>query len=689
MYGSHLSKRELAAHIGSRMADRRESIRRWLADSPLAPVQHVDAHMHDGDEDENTGDNEHHEWLHEWPGGTGETAAGPGPSHVRVSGSGDWLRVCSSVHQIEQLFKTQLHVYAHPDQATAPPMAPRSHRSPSDGGAGVSHVEWGNSAGRGIRASTSLTLPEHISSLLDFVGGINTPIHRGEPTPAVAAASEKATAPTSGKNAHTHAAQTVAASSSSGSELMQSETADELCAIDGAFVEYLPPQLLTKTAAERQRRSPLVPRVLEASGANEQVYVRWQMACTSHDDSLPSDCARAIQTFNFVLQPMHSDARLRARSLPFIAASLPLSLAQCHSDRMRHIPSNKKTKASDSQTFGGGDVANDGADSLTVSTCEAAFPIRNYIGYWLSVQAELAPGAISYAARRSSAAISTPLSSVYSCVRGPVFGREMASSSFLQRLYSIPPSMRALRHINNSIAIVEFTEQYFNHKDLDTYLDAMANNDVPQQLATSSADAHSTAAASSAVAAASTNAVPAIRRTRAPPKVVGFNNDTEAVLTGDEAQLDLQVVGGLLGGDPLGDADWPSAADLVESHDAPSSSDVLSRVWMWNVAGRESPNPEEPFLRWLLAVQELRAPPLVHSVSYGDLEEQLPLFYMQRINVEFLKLGLRGVTLVFPSGDKGVASDFEPEDEACKRSRPEFPVSSPVRANHKGTIAGQ
>ena len=259
----------------------------------------------------------------------------------------------------------------------------------------------------------------------------------------------------------------------------------------------------------------------------------------------------------------------------------------------------------------------------------------------------------------------------------------MASSSFLQRLYSIPSSMRSLRHVNNSIAIVEFTEQYFNHKDLDTYLDAMANNDVPQQLDTAGADAPSTGAATPGVAAASTNAAPAIRRTRSPPKVVGFNNDTEALLTGDEARLDLQVVGGLLGGDPLGDADWPTVADLVESHDAPSSLDVLSRIWMWNVAGRESPNPEEPFLRWLLAVQELRAPPLVHSVSYGDLEEQLPLFYMQRINVEFLKLGLRGVTLVFPSGDKGVASDFEPEEEACKRSRPEFPVSSPVRKIHK------
>jgi hypothetical protein len=51
---------------------------------------------------------------------------------------------------------------------------------------------------------------------------------------------------------------------------------------------------------------------------------------------------------------------------------------------------------------------------------------------------------------------------------------------------------------------------------------------------------------------------------------------------------------------------------------------------------------------------------------------------MQRINIEFLKLGLRGVTLVFPSGDKGVASDVE-SDDVCDKSRPEFPVSSPVR----------
>lgn len=37
--------------------------------------------------------------------------------------------------------------------------------------------------------------------------------------------------------------------------------------------------------------------------------------------------------------------------------------------------------------------------------------------------------------------------------------------------------------------------------------------------------------------------------------------------------------------------------------------------------GRESANKEEPFLRWLTDLADDNNPPLVHSVSYGDMEE--------------------------------------------------------------------
>lgn len=54
-------------------------------------------------------------------------------------------------------------------------------------------------------------------------------------------------------------------------------------------------------------------------------------------------------------------------------------------------------------------------------------------------------------------------------------------------------------------------------------------------------------------------------------------------------------------------------------------------------------------------------PPLVHSLSYGD--DQANIFnvsnpgavqYGERCEQEFMKMGLRGITFLFSSGDDGV-----------------------------------
>ena len=41
------------------------------------------------------------------------------------------------------------------------------------------------------------------------------------------------------------------------------------------------------------------------------------------------------------------------------------------------------------------------------------------------------------------------------------------------------------------------------------------------------------------------------------------------------------------------------------------------------------------------------------SVSYGDHERTLSAEYMERINLEFQKIGIRGVSVLFASGDDG------------------------------------
>lgn len=52
-----------------------------------------------------------------------------------------------------------------------------------------------------------------------------------------------------------------------------------------------------------------------------------------------------------------------------------------------------------------------------------------------------------------------------------------------------------------------------------------------------------------------------------------------------------------------------------------------------------------------------RKPPLVISISWGQPEARLPERYVRRQCIEFLKLGLQGVTILASSGDFGPASN--------------------------------
>ena len=56
--------------------------------------------------------------------------------------------------------------------------------------------------------------------------------------------------------------------------------------------------------------------------------------------------------------------------------------------------------------------------------------------------------------------------------------------------------------------------------------------------------------------------------------------------------------------------------------------------------------------------------PWVHSASYGDTEDSLDAVYMNRVNAEFQKLGVRGLSVLFASGDSGAgckSDKFEPK----------------------------
>jgi tripeptidyl-peptidase-1 len=73
--------------------------------------------------------------------------------------------------------------------------------------------------------------------------------------------------------------------------------------------------------------------------------------------------------------------------------------------------------------------------------------------------------------------------------------------------------------------------------------------------------------------------------------------------------------------------------------------------------------------------------PLVNSVSYGDVESSISKTYADRVNVEFMKFGALGRSLLFASGDDGVGCN-----SAGTKFEPNWPASSPYVTSVGGTF---
>ena len=96
----------------------------------------------------------------------------------------------------------------------------------------------------------------------------------------------------------------------------------------------------------------------------------------------------------------------------------------------------------------------------------------------------------------------------------------------------------------------------------------------------------------------------------------------------------------------------------------------------------------------------LTNPPLVNSISWGWAESQQceqdvfpscyisvdPEVYSKRVNIEFMKLSLRGITLISSSGDAGSPSRINEDCTSSQKLNPIFPTSSPWVTSVGGTI---
>merc|ERR1711998_690865 len=79
----------------------------------------------------------------------------------------------------------------------------------------------------------------------------------------------------------------------------------------------------------------------------------------------------------------------------------------------------------------------------------------------------------------------------------------------------------------------------------------------------------------------------------------------------------------------------------------------------WSFAGRSPDNKQnEPFLKFMYTLGNTSDAPLIISTSYGEDEDSMTLEYQKRCNVEFQKAGVRGISLLFASGDSGVGGAF-------------------------------
>eukprot|EP00026_Physarum_polycephalum_P004082 Phypoly_transcript_04099.p1 GENE.Phypoly_transcript_04099~~Phypoly_transcript_04099.p1 ORF type:complete len:730 (+),score=114.96 Phypoly_transcript_04099:321-2192(+) len=194
-------------------------------------------------------------------------------------------------------------------------------------------------------------------------------------------------------------------------------------------------------------------------------------------------------------------------------------------------------------------------------------------------------------------------------ISGAVEGSESASPDLLFSTYSIPKGTM-VQAKNNSQAVVEFTGESFNTGDLQSFFKQFNLPDYSKLV----------------------------------QLVHPENNDQTN--PGTEGSLDIQAIMGIAQNCPT--TFWAQPKDETRA------------VELW--------------LPWITEVLNQPTVPLVFSVSYSDSEHSgaYNQDYFDRLNTEFMKAGVRGITVIFSSGDDGPFPDA-----TTTRFDPGFPSTSP------------
>lgn len=134
--------------------------------------------------------------------------------------------------------------------------------------------------------------------------------------------------------------------------------------------------------------------------------------------------------------------------------------------------------------------------------------------------------------------------------------------------------------------------------------------------------------------------------------------------------------------DPNADTPNNQGAEATLDMQYLSSIAVGAETFMYSESGSGGyGDAGEGFLGYLFNVATQQDPPLVHSISYGEPSSELQGYgsYGRRCDLQFLAMGLRGLTVLLAAGDDGVGSVLIQTNasSACQKAQPEWPASSP------------
>lgn len=151
--------------------------------------------------------------------------------------------------------------------------------------------------------------------------------------------------------------------------------------------------------------------------------------------------------------------------------------------------------------------------------------------------------------------------------------------------------------------------------------------------------------------------------------IAGGPIDNGTITPGEEGNLDLQTILGQV---------YPINVTAYSTGGSPPFQKSL----------HVPTNTNEPYLTWLEYVLAQGDVAQTISTSYGDDEQTVPLSYAQAVCEGFAQLGLRGVSLIFSSGDSGVGANDTCQSNDGKNTTmflPAFPASCPYITAVGGT----